>query len=110
MPIYEYKGMSAKGKALNGVLDADSPRSLKERLFKDGIFLAEYVESRAGQETRRAGQKQAGTIGLKRSPAIGVARSLRQAAEISSEPFLLCAWRPRGGVQNKNRISCFIRQ
>ena len=46
MPIYEYKGMNAKGKAAAGVLDADSPRSLKERLFKDGIFLSEYVESR----------------------------------------------------------------
>ncbi|MCC6620247.1 MAG: type II secretion system inner membrane protein GspF [Deltaproteobacteria bacterium] len=65
MPIYEYKGMNAKGKALSGVLDADSPRSLKERLFKEGIFLSEYVESRAGQETRRAGQQQAGSREVK---------------------------------------------
>ncbi|MFO0751061.1 MAG: type II secretion system inner membrane protein GspF [Myxococcota bacterium] len=65
MPIYEYKGMNAKGKALAGVLDADSPRSLKERLFKDGVFLSEYVETRAGQETRRAGQQQAGSREVK---------------------------------------------
>jgi len=65
MPIYEYKGMNAKGKAVHGVLDADSPRSLKERLLKETIFLTEYVESRAGQETRRAGQVQAGSREVK---------------------------------------------
>lgn len=60
MPIYEYKGLSTKGKAVAGVLDADSPRSLKERLGREGVFLSEYVESRGGAETRRAGQ-QAGS-------------------------------------------------
>lgn len=65
MPIYEYKGMNAKGKPVNGVLDADSPRSLKERLLKETIFLTEYVETREGQETRRAGQKQAGSREVK---------------------------------------------
>jgi general secretion pathway protein F len=58
MPIYEYKGLNARGKQTSGVLDADSPRSLKERLFKDGIFLSEYIETRGGEEVRRAGQQQ----------------------------------------------------
>jgi len=57
-----------------------------------------------------AGQKQAGAVGLKRNPAVGVARCPRQAVEVGSKPFLLCAWRPRDGVHNKNRISCFITQ
>jgi len=61
MPIYEYKGLNAKGKLAKGILDADSPRSLKERLQRDGVFLSEYVESRGGAETRRAGQEQAGS-------------------------------------------------
>ncbi|MBL8784846.1 MAG: type II secretion system inner membrane protein GspF [Deltaproteobacteria bacterium] len=61
MPIYEYKGLNSKGKAAAGVLDADSPRSLRERLVKDGIFLSEYIETRGGAETRRAGQQQAGS-------------------------------------------------
>ena len=65
MPIYEYKGINARGKAQNGVLDADSPRSLKERLLKDGVFLSEYIETRGGAETRRAGQQQAGSREVK---------------------------------------------
>lgn len=61
MPIYEYKGLNARGKLITDVLDADSPRSLKERLQRDGIFLSSYVESRGGAETRRAGQSKAGS-------------------------------------------------
>ena len=61
MPIYEYKGLNAKGKDTKGVLDADSPRSLKERLVKEGVFLSEYIETRGGEETRRAGQQQTGS-------------------------------------------------
>jgi general secretion pathway protein F len=65
MPIYEYKGLNSKGKAAAGVLDADSPRSLKEQLRRDGVFLSEYVESRGGSETRRAGQQKAGSREVK---------------------------------------------
>jgi len=61
MPIYEYKGLSARGKQVNDVLDADSPRALKERLQREGIFLSSYVESRGGAETRRAGQSKTGS-------------------------------------------------
>src|SRR5690606_1014757 len=64
MPIYEYKGLNAKGKQATGLLDADSPRSLKERLLRDGVFLSEYVETRGGAETRRAGQ-QAGSVAVR---------------------------------------------
>jgi general secretion pathway protein F len=65
MPIYEYKGLNNRGKNVAGVLDADSPRSLKERLLKEGIFISEYIESRGGAETRRAGQQQAGSREVK---------------------------------------------
>ena len=65
MPIYEYKGLSSRGKAVTGVLDSDSPRALKERLARDGVFLSSYVESRGGAETRRAGQVQTGSREVK---------------------------------------------
>ncbi|PIE65537.1 MAG: type II secretion system protein GspF [Deltaproteobacteria bacterium] len=61
MPIYEYKGLNSKGKTIGGVLDADSPRALKDRLRRQSVFLTEYVESRGGSETRRAGQTKAGS-------------------------------------------------
>lgn len=49
MPVFEYKGLNEAGKALKGVRDADSPKTLRSVLRKEGIFLTEVV-----------GQKQAG--------------------------------------------------
>jgi len=87
VPIYEYKAISAKGKATKGVLDADSPRALKERLSKDGVFLSEYIETRGGEETRRAGQQQAGSREVKfnflqRVKLLEVAEVTRQLATL----------------------------
>lgn len=51
MPIFEYKGLSAKGKPVAGVKDTDSPRTLKADLRKEGIFLTQYAErTRAGDK------------------------------------------------------------
>src|SRR5690242_5331510 len=87
MPIYEWKGLNARGKASKGVLDADSARSLKERLGKDGIFLSEYIETRGGEETKRAGQQQAGSREVKltffqRVKLLEVAEVTRQLATL----------------------------
>jgi len=49
MPVFEYKGLNEAGKALKGVRDADSAKTLRTVLRKEGIFLTEVV-----------GQKQAG--------------------------------------------------
>ncbi len=84
MPIYEYKGLNAKGKPVNGVLDADSPRSLKERLLKEGVFISEYIESRGGAETRRAGQQQAGSREVKFGAAFQRV-SLLELAEVTRQ-------------------------
>ncbi|MEE2779541.1 MAG: type II secretion system inner membrane protein GspF [Myxococcota bacterium] len=61
MPIYEYKGLNAKGKQVNGVIDADSPRSLKDRLKREGIFLSQYVETDRGGKKRKVGGEKAGS-------------------------------------------------
>jgi general secretion pathway protein F len=46
MPIFEYKALNAKGQTVSGVLDSDSPRSLRTNLQKDSLFLTEYIEVR----------------------------------------------------------------
>ena len=51
MPIFEYKGVSGKGKQVSGVKDVDSARSLKEILRKESVFLTQYAErSRGGDK------------------------------------------------------------
>ena len=45
MPVYAYKGFNQTGKSVTGTLDAESPRSIKATLRKDGIFIVELSET-----------------------------------------------------------------
>ncbi len=51
MAVYEYKGLNAQGKALSGIVDADSARAARQRLKAQGIYTTDLVE---GQEKRRS--------------------------------------------------------
>jgi general secretion pathway protein F len=44
VPVYAYKGVTAAGKKTRGHLDAESPRTARARLRRDGIFLTELAE------------------------------------------------------------------
>ena len=89
MPIYEYKGLNAKGKNVSGVADADSPRSLKDKLQRDGVFLSQYVETGRKGDQRKVGGVQAGSqdvsslrASLKRIKIIEVAEVTRQLSTL----------------------------
>ena len=47
MPVYEYKGLTEAGKATRGVRDADSLKTLRALLRKDGVFLTEVTAEKA---------------------------------------------------------------
>ena len=47
MPVYEYKGLTEAGKPTRGVRDADSLKTLRALLRKDGIFLTEVTAEKA---------------------------------------------------------------
>jgi general secretion pathway protein F len=44
MPVFEYKGLDAAGKAVAGIVDADSPKLARMRLRKQGLFPTEVHE------------------------------------------------------------------
>ncbi|MGH7889225.1 MAG: type II secretion system F family protein, partial [Thermodesulfobacteriota bacterium] len=44
MPVYKYKAINEKGKSIQGVLDAESPKSATEKLKRQGIFLSSLKE------------------------------------------------------------------
>jgi general secretion pathway protein F len=105
MPIYEYKGLNNRGKNVTGVLDADSPRSLKERLLKEGIFISEYIETRGGAETRRAGQQQAGSREVKFG-AMFARVKLLELAEVTRQLATLV----RSGIQLVDAVGAIAEQ
>lgn len=52
MPVYKYKAISEKGKYLEGMIDADSPKAATEKLKRQSIFLSSIREVKKGK-TRR---------------------------------------------------------
>lgn len=44
MPVYAYKGLNEGGREVKGLLDADSPRTLRTLLKKQGIRITEHRE------------------------------------------------------------------
>jgi general secretion pathway protein F len=57
VPVYAWKGLSSGGKAVTGTRDADGPKSLRQALRKDGVFVTEHreVAAGAGRSAARAG-------------------------------------------------------
>jgi general secretion pathway protein F len=48
MPVYEYIGLDGAGKSTKGIVDADSPKSARGRLRKQGVFPTEVWEKKEG--------------------------------------------------------------
>src|SRR5512133_500368 len=43
MPVFEYKALNATGKAVQGLREADSPKTLRATLRREGVFLTEVL-------------------------------------------------------------------
>ena len=49
MAMWAYKGVDPRGKAVNGIRDADSPKMLRALLRRDGVLVTDVAEARAGK-------------------------------------------------------------
>ena len=49
MPVFEYKALSAAGKPVQGLLEAESPKILRAALKRDGVFLTEVLGEKQQQ-------------------------------------------------------------
>jgi general secretion pathway protein F len=54
MPVYAWKGLSAGGKSVAGTRDSDGPKSLRQTLRKENIFISEVREVVGGKQSRQA--------------------------------------------------------
>ncbi|HSD90791.1 MAG TPA: type II secretion system inner membrane protein GspF [Kofleriaceae bacterium] len=60
MPMYAYKGVANSGKTVNGVRDADSPKTLRQLLRKDGVLVTSFELSKGGKAQKEANAKKGG--------------------------------------------------
>ncbi len=49
MPVYKYKAIDESGKAVQGVIDAESPKGATEKLKRQGVFLSSLHEAKEGR-------------------------------------------------------------
>ncbi len=54
MAVYAWKGLDARGKNASGTRDADGPKSLRQVLRKDGVFITEVREVLGGERASTA--------------------------------------------------------
>jgi general secretion pathway protein F len=88
MPIYEYKALDSAGKAVSGMVDADSPRALREQLKRKKVYLTRFVETTRGGKKRTVGGEKSGSREVKvnelfkRVKVIEVAEMTRQVSTL----------------------------
>ena len=60
MPMYAYKGVANSGKTVNGVRDADSPKTLRQLLRKDGVLVTSFELSKGGKLAKEQNRAKGG--------------------------------------------------
>jgi general secretion pathway protein F len=50
MPVFEYKALSTAGKPVTGLREADSPRTLRSVLKREGVYLTEVVAEKSAKQ------------------------------------------------------------
>ncbi|MCC7383573.1 MAG: type II secretion system inner membrane protein GspF [Deltaproteobacteria bacterium] len=54
MPVFVYRGLDASGREVKGMRDAESPKSLRTVLKKEGVRIIEQHEEGGGKKTTKA--------------------------------------------------------
>lgn len=60
MALYEWKGVNATGKTVNGTREADSPKTLRQLLRKDGVVITTFDLSKGNAKAKEAASKTRG--------------------------------------------------
>lgn len=85
MPVFEYRGLSATGKQVTGLLEADSSKSLRTQLRKTDVFLTDVLgqsEARTGRKTAADREVQLGRMFRGRVSSEDVAIITRQLSTL----------------------------
>ena len=84
MPVYAYKGVTAAGQGDRGLLDAESSRSARAKLRRDGVVLTEIAEQRRARRAprRRPALRRFALPSFQRISPLDLALVTRQAATL----------------------------
>jgi general secretion pathway protein F len=83
MAMYAYKGLAANGKNTSGTREADSPKTLRQLLRKDGVIVTSFELSKGGKQAAAESRKKGGA-GLGREVDLGGLIGGVKKAEVAS--------------------------
>lgn len=95
MAVFEFKGLNTAGKTITGLKEADSPKTLRSLLKKEGVFLTDVV-----------GQSEGGGKSTSRAPLKGAAGAGKTASETLNQDVRRFT---RGGVSTDD-VAIMTRQ
>jgi len=84
VPVYAFKGVNAAGRSVNGLLDAETSRTARGRLRKDGVFITELVEQRGVTSVRAAAGRSFHLPSISRISPLDLALATRQLSTLLS--------------------------
>jgi general secretion pathway protein F len=83
LPVYSYKGLTNAGRATRGFVDAESDRSARQKLRRDGIYLTELSEGSGTQPAKTEERRARFSFSFRRSiPGTDLAIATRQLATL----------------------------
>jgi general secretion pathway protein F len=101
MPVFQYRGFDSKGKPVSGIKDADSPRTLRQNLRRDGVMLTEVKE---------ASSAKGGSAAPGAGPAVADSGDLGGAVLSMLSPTRIRAWFSVRSDANPQLIAVMTRQ
>ena len=81
MPVFAYKGVNAAGRSIQGFVDADSARTARTKLRRDGVFLTELAEE-AREDVAAARASRFPSFSLRRISSLDLALATRQLSTL----------------------------
>jgi general secretion pathway protein F len=83
VPVYSYKGVTQEGRATRGFVDAESDRTARQKLRRDGIYLTELALGEGSAPARTSERSARFVLRLRRSiPGSDLAIATRQLATL----------------------------
>ena len=81
MPVFAYKGVDSAGKSTRGFVDADTLRTARTKLRRDGVYLTEVAETDAAPEEAGGGGRRI-SFSFRRVSGTDLAMSTRQLSTL----------------------------
>ncbi|MBI2606255.1 MAG: type II secretion system inner membrane protein GspF [Deltaproteobacteria bacterium] len=83
MPIFQYKALDSAGKTIRGMIEADSSKTARQKLKKNGLFLTDIAEKGPGGKVRAGvGAARGGALFSGRVKIHEISLTTRQLASL----------------------------